>query len=79
MARGLSAADAGQRRRASGQSLSADRPSAHVAPAVRARIELAHRGLYGRQMVPRLFEQCRDVLAFERDRRALGIVLIVAA
>lgn len=45
--------------------------------AVRAFIDAAERGIDTAELVSRLVEQGGQMLAFEGDRRALGVVLIV--
>ena len=73
------AADAGEGRRARREPLGADRAAAYIAYFVYARVEFPQRLVDRGQAGARLGKQRRDMLALERDRGTLGVVLVVAA
>jgi putative ABC transport system permease protein len=69
--------DAGPCGRAGGQPLPADGSPALVAAAVPALRQPLKRGVERRHLLPRRLEQRGGVLALERERRALRVVLVV--
>ncbi len=71
------AADAGRCRRPGGKPLGRDQLAATLAASVTARGQPGHRRVDPGQLPAGLIEQGRDVLPLERDRGALGIVLVV--
>lgn len=71
------AGNATQRGRPGGQSFGRNRHAAAVASAVGARIELRERTLHVVEVGLCLLDQGRDLRALERNRGALGIVLVV--
>ena len=74
-----STVDTGPCGRAGGQPVFADRPAAPLAHAVPALLQPLQRGADRRHLLPRRLEQGGGVLALERERRALRVVLVVGS
>src|SRR5579859_265575 len=72
------AVDADKGRGAGSEAFRANRPAAYIAYFVYAGIDFPQRGVDRRKMLARLRDQCRNVLPFEGERRALRVVLVVA-
>jgi hypothetical protein len=70
--------DADKRRGAGGEALLANGAAAYIAHFVHAGIDFPQRLVHRRKMLARLRDQCRNVLPFEGERRALRVVLVVA-
>jgi hypothetical protein len=72
------AADANEGRGAGGEALLANRPAAQIAYFVYAGINFPQGRVNRREMFTRLGGERRDMLPLESDRRALGVMLVVA-
>jgi hypothetical protein len=70
--------DADKRCGASGEAFLANGVTAYIAHFVHAGIDFPQRLVRRRKMLARLRDQCRNVLPFEGERRALRVVLVVA-